>query len=183
MGQDMISSKRGAIVLVKHSNSNDKTMEKPLSEEEIQINIGNNNGIKTRCTCVGVPERLLKRISVNEDGEVIDFYEPPESVTAYHYIEKLGFFASTYNIDRVDGDTDENPRYKFYGSTDGSFPEYENLMNFKLTEKEVVEDQLLRQRKEVSDLESALEIAKIQLSKLQKHKNGEKVLFHITNMV
>lgn len=41
------------------------SIEFPYSEEQIQNNLANNNGIKTFATCVGVPLSMIEEIVIN----------------------------------------------------------------------------------------------------------------------
>lgn len=72
-----MSAKKGDVVLFKlyevrdqddesgrKYNKNHCTIEKPYSEEEIQKRIKEGNGIKTFCTCVGVPLSIIDEIII-----------------------------------------------------------------------------------------------------------------------
>jgi hypothetical protein len=80
-GEDQLSIKKGIIVLVKNREipriedvgiksheweKTHRTVEFPYSEEHIQENIKNNGhkGNITFMTCVGVPVRLLEKITI-----------------------------------------------------------------------------------------------------------------------
>jgi len=61
-GPSLLSTEPGDIVMVRTDGDKIATIEKPLSQEQIDKNQSQGSGIKTICTCVSVPLRYLERI-------------------------------------------------------------------------------------------------------------------------